>query len=377
MDKKIFNKNYIFIVISATLFYVSAFMLNSVSGRYSVDLGADKTIGGVVTAVFTLSSFFTRPVWGYLSDTKSRRLVYIAGSLLCLGRVGLMVISENIMLLIAVRLLFGMGYSAVTTAGGTIVCDVTPQDLLSNAIAFYGITNVVSQAVAPGLALGLYDMGVKVLSVVLMAAVSGVILFALPVKYPEKEMTNPDRDFHIAEKTAMPRAYVVFPFAVATASVYSFVPLMAEERDIPHIWLYFTATAVALLLSRVFNSRFTEKFGRVKIFYAGCLMFTAGFVLLSFSGTIYLTVLSAILYGLGAGFVHPIVNTAAVSRCSSEKRGLATGTFMMSQDLGMTAGALLWGAVSEKAGFFAVYTAVAFCGILMALLFSRLLQKEI
>ena len=80
---------------------------------------------------------------------------------------------------------------------------------------------------------------------------------------------------------------------------------------------------------------------------------------------------------MGAGFVHPVVNTAAVSFCSGENRGFATGTFMMSQDLGMTIGAVLWGIVSENVGFTAVYISTAAVGAVMAAVFAKFLHRKL
>ena len=49
---------------------------------------------------------------------------------------------------------------------------------------------------------------------------------------------------------------------------------------------------------------------------------------------------------------------------------------MMSQDLGMTAGALAWGYIGEKAGFRPVYAAVTFAAAVMAVVYFILLHKE-
>ena len=96
---------------------------------------------------------------------------------------------------------------------------------------------------------------------------------------------------------------------------------------------------------------------------------------MGFSYNLMFLVLAAMFYGLGAGFVHPVVNTRAVKNCSPDDRGLATGTFMMSQDSGMTVGALRWGFVSENIGFTAVYLSAAFTSLLMMYVFHKFLSK--
>lgn len=83
------------------------------------------------------------------------------------------------------------------------------------------------------------------------------------------------------------------------------------------------------------------------------------------------------ILGFGAGLIHPIVNTAAVKNCNHSDRGSATSTFMMSQDLGMTLGAFLWGTVSGKFGFSAVYMTVVLLLLIMMVVFRKFLSDNL
>ncbi len=373
MNKGLLSKNYILTVVAATLFYTATFMANAVCGRYSVDIGASKLVAGFVACVFTLSSFFTRPLWGWIVDRKSRRLVCLAGGVLCLTSAVILIFTKTIPVLFLSRIIFGGGYSALTTAAGTVICDVVPEEKLQQAISFYGVTNVLSQAVAPAAALWLYDMGFWWVAMAVTAVTAITLLLFFFVKYNEKSYTNPKSRFTIYEKTALPAAYTIFFFALSTASINSFIPVMAQEKSISGDGWFFIVSAMFLLLTRVFNTRLTDRFGHNKIFYAGDLIYITGFIFLALTGNLLFLIVSAVLYGTGAGFIHPIVNTAAVKDCSREKRGLATGTFMMSQDLGMTIGAAVWGFVSDRFGFARVYFAVAALLLVMMYVFRRVL----
>ncbi len=364
MDKKIFNKNYLLILFCAGLFYISSFMMNSVRGKYCVDVGRSKFISGMVIAVFTLSSGISRPVWAYYTDKTGRRLVIFAGLFLCLGASVLVVINNSIIFLLLSRFVFGRGYSGITTRSGTLVCDVSLPQLLAKAISFYGITNVISQAVAPSVALGLYNAGFVVVCIAVALVIAVCIVLLLFIKYDEKTFLDSNNKFAVIEKTALPAAVTIFFFAGAVASVYSYVPVMARERNISNPGLFFILSAFSLLAGRLVNTKLSEKISLNKTFYGGCICLVAGFGVLGFSYNIFMLCISAMLYGFGAGIVHPITNTAAVSRCRRQDRGLATGTFMMSQDFGMTVGAFLRGTVSGSFGFTAVYlmsAAVSFC----------------
>ena len=90
-----------------------------------------------------------------------------------------------------------------------------------------------------------------------------------------------------------------------------------------------------------------------------------------------LLLIAAAFYGCGAGLIHPIVNTAAVKDSGKAGRGTATSTFMMSQDLGMTIGAFLWGTISGTYGFSRVYTTVVLLLFVMMYVFRKFLASKI
>ncbi len=374
MNKYLLSKKYILTVISAAFFYTASFMLNTVLGRFITDSGNTQSMAGIVAAAFTLSSFFTRSYWGWITDKKGRKMVYLIGSALSLAGNGLLIFNTDIPMIIISRLLFGAGYSALTTAGGTIVCDVLPPDSLGQGIAVYGVTNVLSQAVAPVLALWLYKTDfIWVVSSVGVLCVLTLIV-ALFIKYSESRFTDKTRKFQLYEKTAMPAAYTIIFFAMATASVNSFIPILAKQRMLTADSWFFFISALFLLVSRLMNRKIIENEGEVKTFYGGSILYLIGFIILSLCDSNLWLIGAGAVYGFGAGIIHPIVNTAAVKRCADSDRGTATGTFMMSQDLGMTIGAFLWGIISEKAGFGAVYIAVAALILTMIYVYRKFLR---
>ncbi len=377
MKNKLLSKNYILIVVSATFFYIASFMLNTVCVKHITDGGDSQSMAGIVAAVFTLASFFTRPLWGWVTDKKGRKLVYITGGMLSIASVGILFISTGVVMLTISRILFGAGYSAVTTSGGTVVCDVVPKEDMQQGIAIYGVTNVLSQAVAPVVALWLYKLGFFwiVLAVTVICAIA--LLTALFIKYSEQQFINPDRKFMLYEKSAMPAAYVIIFFAMATASVNSFIPIMASKRHLTADSLFFLVSALFLFLARLVNKKITYTIGNIKTFCLGAVVYITSFLILSFACNNIFLLLSAALYGCGAGFIHPVVNTAAVKSCTDSARGIATGTFMMSQDLGMATGAFIWGVISQNSGFAVVYLSVVVLLVFMTWVFRKVLSPQL
>lgn len=355
MNNKFFNKNYILIVISAIFFYTVNFMLTTVSSPYIVSLENDKVIVGEIAFSFTFASFITRSLWGYYADKKSRRFTYMFGMSLCVISVAILIFRPNIKFTAISRIIFGVGYSAVTTAGATVVCDVSSDENIGRAIAFYGIANVVSQFIAPAFVMWLFNYGIKTVGIIsTFGILISFITFSF-IKYNENNFVNRSTKFKFYEKEAIPASSVILFFAMTVASIYSFVPILTEEKNIGKTGIFFSFSAIALLFARLTINKLREKVKATIIFYISSILFAIGFILIAISDNIFILCFAAIFYGISSGYIHPIINTAAVNNVVDEKRGVATSTFMMLQDLGMALGSVAWGIVSKNLSVEYVY----------------------
>ena len=377
MKDKLFSKNYIRITLSAGLFYCASFMLGSVSAQYGLKLGGGNTIGGVVASIFTFSAFFSRARWGVMADRKGKKFIYIAGRLVCISGASVSFFSSSLMLLIFSRRLFGLGYSAVTTAGGAMVCDRVPGKNLPQAIAIYGATGVVAQALAPSAALWLYKISFPAVALTAALLTAGALFSALAVKYERGEILPEKGKFALFERQALPRAQTIFFFAAAVSGIYAFIPIYSGENNGGSRGLFFMISSVALLVLRLSNGILCQKAGQDGIFAAGCAMLVMSFVILAvFRGKIPFYI-GAVLYGSGGGIVHPIVNTAAVKDAAPSKRALATATFMMGQDLGGGVGSLSLGFVSQNFGYRPMFISAAVFAAVMGRLYTKLLKSKV
>ena len=150
---KLWNMGYLKMMTVALTIGICANMLNTSLPLYVQELGADKSIAGMVTGVYTITALLFRPIYGNLADTKSRKLVLLIGiSILTLGILGL-TFTASVFMILVLRGIMGAGYSGFSTAGGTVVADVLPSSKLSEGIGYYGISFNLAMAVGPSIAL--------------------------------------------------------------------------------------------------------------------------------------------------------------------------------------------------------------------------------
>ena len=87
---------------------------------------------------------------------KGRWIIFMLGTDSCLF-IGNVWLYECFMALFTVRLLHGLGFSAHTTSINTMGTDVIPESRLAEGIGYMGLTNSISTAIAPALALFLAE----------------------------------------------------------------------------------------------------------------------------------------------------------------------------------------------------------------------------
>ena len=94
-----------------------------------------------------------RPLFGTLIDDKSRRMVLIIGCIISTVISLSYVLAFSIGILLLVRSLHGIGFSATTNASGTIVSDIVPRSRLAEGVGYFGLSNTLATAVGPALSL--------------------------------------------------------------------------------------------------------------------------------------------------------------------------------------------------------------------------------
>ena len=346
---------------------------------YLLELGGNKVTAGTLMMLFTFSALVFRPTFGKLLDTQGRKKTLIFG-LVCFTLTSLLLLfAEAIIWVYILRLLQGIGLSAFSTALGTVLSDVIPKKQLAEGIGYYGIALTIASALGPVSALILikefgFDATVIVASMIALASVIGALFLNYEQQSPFKDMLFSQRSHHelkkmedvgrpfkisnlwsFVEKTSIRPCSVILFVVLPISAVFSFMPLFAIERNIPNIGLFFTVSALATLISRIFGGKLVDKYGYFKVYMPTILMTLCVFILLAIAQSLTLVLVAAVLYGIGYGSVQPIFNTLIIQRSPVHRRGAANATYYATVDFGFGLGSLLWGAIAEYMGFAAVF----------------------
>ena len=165
---------------------------------------------------------------------------------------------------------------------------------------------------------------------------------------------------------------------MSTCGIFTYLVLYLDEVKLKVAARFFTVTAFAIILTRVFGGRIHDKCGHLFIVApSSSLLILSEVVLLVWPGPV--TVLfAAACFGLGLGALLPSLQALAISFAPPEKRTAAAAAFLNGYDVGQASGIVLLGVLSELADSYRwVYLATPlFMGALLSFylassLFSR------
>jgi len=337
-------------------------------------LGGTAVEIGVVMAIYSAVGIVSQPLLGPWTDAMGRRPFMIFGVVVVLVAAVLAAVTNAIGWLAVVRVLQGLGFSAFFVANFAYVIDLVPPQQRGWALGVYGVSGLVSTALAPLLGeLIVRHFGFRPLFAVcgLLAAAAGMLVTGL--REQRRDVGQPVRGAEWArlsvEELLRLHMMVTFFFGLGTGTIATFVPTFADELNVTTLALFYTAYAGAAMAVRVLGGHLIDTLGRRAVIVpsmfgqavAAALLATLG---LDESRTgvppplVFL--LAAGLIGGGAhGFLYPGLAALVTDQAHPVHRGAVVGVFSAVFLFGHAAGSFLFGYVVHAAGYGSMWSVLA------------------
>ncbi|MBC8743716.1 MFS transporter [Lactobacillus sp. Marseille-P7033] len=353
--ERIFSKDVRLVMAASFFFMFSNMYCNPLINGYAQDLGASSAFAGIIVGMMSIVAMFLRPIAGNLTDHFSKyRLSFIGGTLCFLGVLGY-VITPNSGLLLLFRLVNGLGYVLCTVCMTTWLAYLVPIKHVGEAMSFYGLMNALAMACAPAVSINLYKV-VGYRTAIIVSAISALMVVitvqfvgnrATPVI---KQPVDKKKKLHIKiiQRDAVPVALIVALFAIPYFATQADIVEYAEQRHLPiAVGAYFLIYAVVLLLSRLFlrNQFDTVRFEPWLILSTVATIFYL--IMLTVMKTNIEMGLAAAGMAFGYGIIYSVCQSTAMMLAPDTERGLASSTFFLGLDIGMTLGPVIGGIIDS------------------------------
>lgn len=336
------------------------------------ELKVTESIAGVLLSVFTIATLAIRPFSGYLVDTFARKPLYI----LCYGVFMSLFASYHfaltLTLFVIMRVLQGVAFGISSVSVNTIAVDILPTQQRGKGIGYFGMGANIAMSIGPMAGLFLYTSYSfhAVFWMSMLASVLGFILamtITAPKKIaqPAKEILSLDRFFLIK---GLPQFVVLATASFGYGVVTNYVGMYCSEMGFKEAaGFFFTMVALGVVAARALSANAINNGKDISLVYrgAGCLI--VGYSLFVVGHHEIIFYVSALMVGLGYGFINPASQIIMINLAENNRRGTANSTYYTAWDLGLMFGIMAGGSMIERYGFstlFALCVAAVVLGII-------------
>jgi MFS family permease len=335
------------------LSYASNLMVDPVLSLYLASVGYSTTLIGVIIAAFSIMSFATRPFVGRGVDVWSPRAIYAIGGL-ALATGSFSYIFPIFGLLLIARMIHGLGWGCINTAGAALATKAGPPHRRGEALGYFSAMPSLAAIGAPALAYWLASHH----GFHLVFAVSGTLaLFAAAtawrIRDPPRTQGSPSSGGFwstLIEPTVWLPTTLNLLFTITQATTTIYLALYARSRGVEDVSLFFLASGITLFAFSLL-ARWSDRWGRSPVIAASFLFGLAGLTAILLADSLPLLMTGGVLFSIGFGLVAPTLIAFAVDKAPAVRRGAGLATFTASYQVAYAVAALLWGFVIDRWGF--------------------------
>lgn len=363
--EKLWTPNFLTACAGNFLLFFAFYLLIPIFPLYLIDeFQASKSMVGIVLASYTLAALLVRPLSGFLLDLFRRKPQYLLAFLAFVLTFISYPLATSINLFLLFRILHGISFGYVTTAGNSLVVDILPASRRGEGLGFFGVANNMAMVVGPMTSLFMHEK--YAYNVIFYLAIATGLLgfiFAMLIRvtkpYEPKEIqpVSFDRFFLFKGfKAGLTLLLTGIPYGM----FITYLAIYGKELGIKSgIGLFFSLLALGMITSRLFSGKMVDRGKLNKAIETGLIVsFTGMFMLASLQRmTDFSQLLTNVLFfvipvilGFGYGMTFPAYNTLFVNLAPNNRRATASSTFMTSWDLGVGLGLVLGGQFADSQG---------------------------
>ncbi|MEV0001796.1 MFS transporter [Micromonospora sp. NPDC050980] len=352
------------VLLGIALTYLAVTLVIPVLPLYARDrLHVDAAVIGLLMGGPALTAVVARPLAGMVADWRGARGAFLFGAATVAVTGALYPLCVNTTLLVADRLVLGLGQGASFAAATVWVVDLAPAHRRGWAIGLVGLVNylvlALGAAVGPAILAASGGYGVVWLLAAALPA-TGVLLglFAVrPAPAPAPPASAAASDAPAAGRwaalaaIAAPGGSLALAF-VGYATLTGFTVVALDERGVAHGALVLSAYAIAVAGARLVLGRVPDRLGVLPTLGLACAAEAVGLLVIGFAPTLPVAVAGGALTGVGMSLVYPALGLRVLSNTDGlPQRQTAVASFGAFVDIGAGLGGPLVGRAAGLVGY--------------------------
>jgi MFS family permease len=333
---------------------------------------------GFLVGILSFSSLILRPIVGKALLNIPERKFMVTGALLYVFSSIAYLLAPPFWPFLAVRIFQGIGLALFNTAIFTLVANITPETHRGQLISYFYLSGNISFALGPYFGLVLIN---RYNFVILFLVCTGLSLCSLFIttKVGKREVipveNQPLKIQTILSREALPPSIIAFMLNVIWGALTAFFPLYALRHGVSNPGIFFVFLAVTLILGRTLGGKILDIYDRRKVIIPCLIAIIIALVILTFSTTLSMFILVAVVLGTGWALLYPSLMIYAIQYAGSD-RGPAMGTFTGLADLGVCIGPMIMGIIIQRTSYPIMFSCLALIAVINFVYFYFAMRKE-
>jgi len=353
---------------------------------YVLDLGASYTLLGIVVAIYGAVQLLTQVPIGRLSDRKGRKKLILLGLISFAVMPLLYLRATNAYVLIPIRILGGIGASAVWPLAMAMIVDQAGRGERGRALGWYNAAFYSAMALGPfmgGVLYDLFGLGGPFYFWSLLGAASVILVFFKVTEPPEETplVVSSEKLEESLIKPGYRLTFLACCGVVLWAGIvggfnFTMLPSLAAQMGLSTLqvgvlYLVFGGTTA---VSNIYFGGQADRGRRKILISAGCLAGAVSFSFLIAASGLLQTALVLAVLGTGLGIGNPAAAALIADTTCEARRGEIFGLFNTARMSGVVIGPLFAGLTADMYGV--AGAVVVFSALALAVALSTLLIRD-
>ncbi|HVG84838.1 MAG TPA: MFS transporter [Vicinamibacterales bacterium] len=333
--------------------FLSAFQLLPTAPFHILALGGTSSEAGLFLAFLTYASALCAPFMGGVADRLGKRRILFVCSLAIAVFSALYAVVPAYQVILALVPAHGLFWAGLLSASGAYITEIIPPTRRAEGLSYWGFASIFAVAIAPSLGLWVFERGGWT-ALCVEALVLNLIMALIAWRLPSDQSRGgklPARLHDMVEWRVMVLGVTLFLYAFSYGGITSFTAIYAEQLGIAPKALYFTAFAVAIIVTRPFIARYADQVGHERVVLPCLVAVAAGVTLLALAESRTGFLVSACVFGTGFGSAYPIFVAHLMKKVAQDRRGATFGALIGAFDVGIGTGSMAIGWLGEHYGY--------------------------
>ena len=381
MKERILTRNFVCAFSTQLCLALVMYTLMTTITEYATSFGAAASVAGLVSGAYVVGGLFSRMYSGIAMEKYGWKRVALVFGIIHLLASCLYGLANQVVLLLLIRFIHGIGFGATMNAGMIIGMAGLPKSRYGEAAGYFMMSASLGVAIGPFMGGLIYDrfggtgcfLAATIFSLLIVLFVAAMDIRDLDPWYHRTAEVGVSRSIRrtglrissFLEVKAVPISLCIFCLCFGYASLMSFYRLYAQYTHLTAEFRYFFLIyACMLLLSRPAAGILQDRLGDNAICYPCILAQTLGIALLAWKPCMLTIVICALCGALGYGTLNSTLNVIVNRQVTDERRPFAVTTYWAFSDLGVGVAPAILGAVVSAWDYHAMYFIAALLSFL-------------